>query len=237
MFIGTILDKVKSALQSQTCALCEQKQAAPNQFCASCTEKLSIRQAEAVLDMPFCQIHAATTFNPTVKKLLYGHKFYNRTGHIPQLTAMLVQYWQNLPPYLGLKEIHPESILVVPVPPHGENASLIDLFASRFARHFGYDYRHDVLSWMREVRPQHHIHEKDRRITNVAQSLRFKSGIVSGYDKIIVVDDITTTGATLLEASRAFHDEAGSHSRRQDLICLAVSKVPMGAQMRSGEAE
>lgn len=237
MFIGTILEKVKTALQSQSCLLCEQKPAAPRQFCHSCTERLSIRNAEPVLDMPFCLIHAATTFNPMVKKLLYGHKFYNRTEHIPQLTGMLVQYWESLPTYLGLKDVHPENVLVMPIPPHGANASLIDMFASRFARHFGYDYRHDILTWMRDVRPQHHIHEKDRRYSNVAQSLRLKSGIVSGYEKIIVVDDITTTGATLLEASRAFHDEVGSLSRQQDLVCLAVSQVPIGAQLRSGEME
>lgn len=237
MFIGTILEKVKTALQNQTCMLCEQKQAAPNSFCIPCAEKLGIRKPEPVLDMPFCLIHAATSFNPQVKRLLYGHKFYKRTENIPKLAAMLVHYWSSLPAYLSLKDVHPENVLVLPIPAHGDNVSLIDRFACRFARHFGYDYRHDVLTWMRDVRPQHHIHEKDRRYSNVAQSLRMKSGIVSGYEKVIVVDDITTTGATLLEASRAFHDEVGNLERQQDLVCLAVSQVPIGSQLRSGEAE
>lgn len=235
MFIGTILERVKTALQNQSCLLCQQKLHGSSQFCEQCTEKLGIREPDPIIDMPFCLIHAATTFNPTVKKLIYGHKFHNRTEHISQLVGLLIQYWQSLPPYLSLNEVHPENVLVVPIPPHEGNVSLIDMFASRFARHFGYDYQHDVLNWMRDVRPQHRIHEKERRFSNVAQSLRLKSGIVSGYEKIIVVDDITTTGATLLEASRAFHDEVGRLHRQHDLICLAVSQVPIGAQLRSGE--
>ena len=237
MFIGSILEKVKNALQNQSCLLCQQKLYAASQFCHSCTEKLGIREPEALIDMPFGLVHAATTFNPTVKKLIYGHKFYKRTEYIAQLTGLLIQYWETMPKYLGLNDVHPENVLVLPIPPHQGNASLIDMFASRFARHFGYDYQHDVLTWMREVRPQHRIHEKGSRFSNVAQSLRLKSGVVSGYQKIIVVDDITTTGATLLEASRAFHDEVGTTHRQQDLICLALSQVSIGSQLRSGEEE
>lgn len=238
MFLGTILEKVKIALQNQSCLLCEQKLAASKHFCHQCTEKLGIREPDPIIDMPFCLTHAATTFNPAVKKLLYGHKFYNRTDNIPQLTGLLIQYWQSLPSYLGLQKVHPENVLVLPIPPHAGQVSLIDLFASRFARHFGYDYQHDVLTWMRDVRQQHRIHDKGLRFKNVAQSMRLKGGIVSGYEKIIVIDDITTTGATLLEASRAFHDELGSRQAgQQDLICLAVSQVPIGMQLRSGEAE
>jgi predicted amidophosphoribosyltransferase len=108
------------------------------------------------------------------------------------------------------------------------------MFACRFARHFGYDYNHQAMTWIREVRPQHRIHDKRERFNNISQSLYLKSGLMSGYEKVIVVDDITTTGATMLEASRAFHNEVGDPSRQSDVIGLAITKVPLGTQSRSG---
>lgn len=237
MFIDTLIEKMKAALQNQACLQCEQKLGNHSQFCPRCQEQLGLRVATPVIESAYCLGHAATDFNPTVKKLLYGHKFYNRKEYIAHLSGLLIHYWQHLPPYYGFSKVHPENVLVIPIPPHGGNVSLIDMFAARFARHFGYDYRHDALSWVREVRQQHRIHEKSSRFSNIAQSLHMKSGIVSGYERIIIVDDITTTGATLLEASRAFHNEVGSMARRNDLSCLTVTRIPLGTQFRSGDIE
>ncbi len=205
-----------------------------NRFCERCHEKLGIRQPEAVLDTNYCTIHAASNFNPNIKRILYGHKFHNRMEHVPQLAGLLVQYWKSIPASMGFNVVHPENVLVIPIPPHNSEASLIDMFASQFARHFGYDYRHDLLTWMREVKPQHRIHDKQQRLNNISQSLHLKSGVVSGYEKVIVIDDITTTGATLMEASRAFRTEAANPTTGQNkVICLTVARVPMGAQIRN----
>jgi predicted amidophosphoribosyltransferase len=237
MFIGTFIEKVKMALQNPVCLLCNNRLGTPDQFCVSCQDKLGIRHPEPIIDNAYCHCHAATTFNPTVKRLVYGHKFYNRIEHISQLTGLLVEYWDRAQPFLCFDKVHPENVLVIPIPPHAGQPSLIDMFASRFARHFGYDYHHQALSWIRDVRPQHRIHEKAERFSNISQSLYLKSGLVSGYEKIIVIDDITTTGATMLEASRAFRNEVGTPSRWQDdVICLAVTKVPLGTQSRSGRS-
>jgi predicted amidophosphoribosyltransferase len=247
MFIGTLLEKVKLALYTPACLCCGQRLNASHKFCRRCTEKYAFRQPFPLMESPTCVIHAATRFNPAVKKLLYGYKFYNRTEQLPQLTGLLVQYWEAVlavpgPSGNALRACHPENVLVLPIPPHADKAGLVDRFASRFARHFGYDYQHDVLHWMREVRPQHHIHEKTNRYRNIAQSLRLKSGVISGYEKILVLDDITTTGATLLEASRAYQDEIGTESDcaiagHPDLINLTITHVPLGSQLRSGESE
>ncbi|WP_373531024.1 ComF family protein [Vampirovibrio sp.] len=238
MFIDTFIDKVKIALRNPTCTACQQKLHTQAKFCARCHEKLGIRQPEPILSTPNCAIHAATNLNPHIKRVLYGHKFHNKVEHVPQLAALLVQYWNNIPPGVGFQVVHPENVLVIPIPPHGGEASRVDMFASQFARHFGYDYRHDVLTWMREVKPQHRIHDKQTRLANIAQSLYLKSGIVSGYEKVIVVDDITTTGATLLEASRAFGNEAAHHQpERHNVVCLAVARVPLGAQIRTAEVD
>lgn len=238
MFIDTLIDKVKSALGSSTCVNCDQKLQEGLKFCHRCREKLGLRQPKAVLSGSNYTIHAASNFNPNIKRILYGHKFYNRVEHIPQLSGLLIEYWNTMPPSSGFKAVHPENVLVIPIPPHHGELSRIELFASQLARHFGYDYRPDLLSWMRNVKPQHRIHDKQSRLHNINQSLHLKSGVVSGYEKIIVVDDITTTGATFLEAARAFRCEAANLADTNNhLVCLAVTRVPLGAQIRAAEIE
>src|SRR5689334_23047225 len=96
MLIGTLLEKIKGALQNQTCLLCSEHLPSEKQFCERCIAKLNFREPQPILDLPFGQIHAATTLNPEVKRLLYGHKFYKRQEYIPQLTGMLVHYWESL---------------------------------------------------------------------------------------------------------------------------------------------
>lgn len=237
MFIGTLIDKVKFALQNHSCQSCGQKPGEGGTFCKRCREKLKIRLPEPILETPLCAIHAATDFNPALKRILYGHKFYNRTEHVPQLSGILTDYWSSLPPCFGFSKVHPENVLVMPIPPHRGNVSLIDRFAGQFARHFGYDYRHDALTWTREVKAQHRIHDRRHRLDNIASSLHLKSGIVAAYEKIIIVDDITTTGATLLEASRAFRSEAANRPERDRLVCLAITRIALGEQVRAGEVE
>lgn len=239
MFIDTFIDQVKVALRNSTCVACQQKLQTHGKFCPRCHEKMGIRQPEPILSTPNGAIYAATNLNPSIKRILYGHKFHNRVEHVPQLSALLIQYWETIPPSTGFQVVHPENVLVIPIPPHTGEVSRVDRFASQFARHFGYDYRHDALTWMREVKPQHRIHDKQTRLVNISQSLYLKSGLVSGYEKVIVLDDITTTGATLLEAGRAFGNEAAHHHypERGKVVCLAVARVPLGAQIRATEAE
>lgn len=198
-----------------------------------------MRRPDPVLQNAYCAVHAATNFNPQIKRILYGHKFHNRLDHVPLLAGLLKQYWDSLPPQFGFKVVHPENVLVVPIPPHAGEPSLIENFALQFAKHFGYDYRPDLLSWRREIKPQHRIHDKQQRLNNIHKSMHLKSGIVSGYEKVIIIDDMMTTGATLLEASRAFRSESADAAEivARKLFSLVVTRVPLGAQIRSAEVE
>jgi predicted amidophosphoribosyltransferase len=231
MFIGTLLDKVKTALQSQVCDYCEQKTAPGEPFCGRCQETLGIRTPQAVMDIPGFLCHAATTFNPAVKKILYGHKFHARRENTPKLASLLIQYWRNLLPELE-SGIHPENVLVAAIPPHGNEQSRVSPIAAKFARHFGYDFQPDTLIWAKDVKPQHSIHDKRQRFLNLDRSLDVNHTLITDHARIIIVDDLTTTGATLHEASRAFQGER-LRGKRLEVVSLAVTKVPFGQQAQS----
>jgi predicted amidophosphoribosyltransferase len=227
MKFETLLEKVKAALKSPICLHCEQKlQKASMHFCVRCRETLGVRQPKAVVDLPSFICHAATHFNPAIKKILYGYKFYNQEFLEPKLAGLLIDYWEefiNLVP----KRVHPENILVVPIPSHHNETSKVEGFARRFSRHFGYDFRPGMLQWQRRIEPQHTIHEKQARFTNIAGSLQVNKRGLRGHEAIIILDDLTTTGATLHEANQALRQSL-AHPEQMEIITLAVTKVPLG---------
>jgi predicted amidophosphoribosyltransferase len=193
-----------------------------------------LRTPQAVIDIPGFLCHGATTFSPAVKKLMYGHKFYAQPENTPKLAALLVDYWQRFLPQL--ENVHPENVLVVSLPPHAGERDRVAPMASRFARHFGYEYQPQALVWAKDIKPQHTIHDKRQRFLNVSMSLAVDYSLISEHARILIVDDITTTGATLHEASRVFHGER-LRAKRLDVITLAVTKVPFGLQTRFSECE
>lgn len=235
MFIDSLLEKVKTALQSNHCQHCEHKTVQDEPFCVRCQETFGIRTPQSIIDIPNFLCHAATTFNPAVKKILYGHKFYGRSEHIPALAALLRLYWQHLLPELH-SGVHPENVLVAPIPPHAGEQSRVAPIAAKFARHFGYDFQPDALVWVKDVKPQHSIHDKKQRFLNIARSLEVNHKVISAHGRVIIVDDLTTTGATLHEASRVFHGER-LRSKQLEVVSLAITKVPFGLQGRISERE
>lgn len=232
MRIGTFFERVKTALQSGVCLHCRQKANVEFQFCClRCREVLGFRSPQAVTSSEGFPCHAATSFNATVRKVLYGYKFYGQQEREPLLAGLLTNYWADLPDSATITRIHPKNVLVVPVPPHEGKASRVDGFAKRFARYFGYDYRPDVLCWTREVAPQHTLLERRERLRNIAGGMALRHDLGGTYQRIVVTDDLMTTGATLREACRALRGmtsgQEGQDTAGREIIGLTVSRVPL----------
>ena len=220
-----LFESVKAALRTAACLYCGMKtpdRASP--FCPHCRETLGLREPRPVSGSgPAC--HAATNFNPAVKKLLYGYKFYGQHERASPLAGLLIHYWEAL---LSAQSTectqNANELLVVPIPPHQPGKSRVTGFARRFARRFDYDFHPDFLRWRRSIVPQHTLYEKQSRFANVADSLYVNSNACRGHKRILVLDDLTTTGATLQEAARAIRQIDPDPAA---MIALAVARVPI----------
>jgi predicted amidophosphoribosyltransferase len=221
---AVLLEKVRGALQSPICWQCGEKPVSrPQLFCKRCREWLSLRTPAPLLEVGSGRnCHAATTFNSSVKKLIYGYKFYGESHFGSCLAGLLIDYWSQMPPAMATGKCHPESVMVVPIPPRTGQKSHLESYASRFARHFGYDFCPDGLRWTREVEPQHILHERGLRLKNIAASLTVGQEVLGRYAKVLLIDDLTTTGATLQEACRALAE----CQDMENILALAVSQVP-----------
>lgn len=68
------------------------------------------------------------------------------------------------------------------------------------------EYRDDILLKMRETESQVSMKDRNARLANARGSFCVKVGVDLTSQVCVVVDDVTTTGATLREARRALRD-------------------------------
>ncbi len=119
-----------------------------------------------------------------------------------------------------------QEITLVPVPQYkkktasrGFNQSAV--IADWFSQEIPESRVEDVLEKTKETLPQSHLADRKARIRNIDGTMQTKNPPASGLDpkKIyIVVDDVTTTGATFLEAKRALQTAGAKH-----ILCIALA--------------
>lgn len=97
--------------------------------------------------------------------------------------------------------------VVVPVPLHpkkmrkrGFNQSV--LIAGALAEDLGWEMRNDVLVRIKHTEAQAQIKDQQAREANVAQAFQVKEGLENKEKPIVLVDDVLTTGATMLSAAQ-----------------------------------
>lgn len=78
-----------------------------------------------------------------------------------------------------------------------------------------FELREDLLERVRDTRPQARLSGAERR-ENMRDAFRAKDAV--NGKRIVLVDDVTTTGATLAHAKRALRD-AGA----RDVVCVALA--------------
>ncbi len=219
--LASLLEKLQGALKSPACAQCAQAlpHGGERLFCPPCAGQLGLRPPEPLIALPDYAGFAASHFTPPLKRLIYGYKFYERHQDVPLLADILIDYWKQVP----LGGLHPENTAVVPVPPHAGKTPHLAPVARRFARHFGYEYAPQSLAWVRETAPQHSLEGRRARYRNVAHGMAVPENAWRHWQRVIILDDLTTTGATLAEAARAM--AKANLPGAPELITLAVAKV------------
>lgn len=163
-------------------------------YCPNCKKKLKTRLKGVLI--------AANYDSQPVKEMIHNLK-YNGLIEISELLGELL--YQKLMP-LDLPDC-----LIVPVPLHrkrqnfrGFNQS--ELIARYIAKKLGLNFA-DCIRRVRDTKPQVALKREERR-KNVVGSFYCNGDSIIGKN-IILVDDVTTTGATLSECAKALK-EAGA---------------------------
>jgi ComF family protein len=114
--------------------------------------------------------------------------------------------------------------IVVPVPLHRQRKkergfNQVELFARPLAKRLGIPYR-PVLLMRTRPRPEKHLLDYQERWESVRGAFALKQGGRVDNSRILLLDDVMTTGATLDACSRALAD-AGASS----VIALTIARA------------
>lgn len=169
-------------------------------FCGKCRLRLARQKKICHKDYPFV-LGAATSYsNELAKELIHYLKFKFVKSAARALGELLAVYMRGT-------GFSPKNFIVIPVPlsarrlrERGFNQS--GLVAERFATLAGLAAFPGVLLRIRDARPQSESKNADERRKNVRGAFVVKNPELVSGKNIILLDDVITSGATMLEAAR-----------------------------------
>jgi len=162
----------------------------PSLLCAECRQDLS----------PFKKIFAPTLYEGVMKEAIHLLKYRRKKGIMKRLEKILkVYFFQTDLPFSKFD-------LVVPIPLHRKKLkergfNQAELLARVIATHFGLELVKNNLQRVKITRSQTSL-SKPQRIENIKGAFQFRNKGKFQAKKILLVDDVYTTGTTVREAAR-----------------------------------
>lgn len=178
---------------------------------------------------PFDSARSATLYTDVVREGIHQLKFGGRLHWVPPLADLLCRLLE--------REGTPEADFILPVPLHTERVkergfNQSGLLARALGQRIGLEVRHDLLIRRQWTTPQTRLDRKERlRNVKGAFGLSPEGGQVAG-SRIILIDDVFTTGTTISECSRELkrHKAAEVHVLTVARVAPEQIRMPVGDQ-------
>ncbi len=193
--IRTLVSKILSILFPSYCYTCKKD---GETICSSC-----LQSYKKPIDSPSLYILSAFSYkDERIKKIIHAIKYFHREDLIKPLVLELANIIKGNPLYTN----HPQNAFtLVPIPMPTMRKSIrgynqAEKIAIELSKHSFFPINNNIL--MRSHSPTRQVHSKTKseRLLNQQNSFKVLSDITNMH--IILVDDVTTTGATLNEARK-----------------------------------
>ena len=189
-------------------------------FCGTCSARLPDQKKICHKDTPFLLGAAGAYDDEPLRAIIHALKFQGITYAAKPLAAILARYVARLKLMPGLHDY-----VVAPMPLSSQRArargfNQSALIARPFAAALGLPFDDHLVSRIEHRKPQSDTEDIFERRENIKGCFAPTPGADVQNKKIVLVDDVTTSGTTFTEAARALKT-AGA----KKIFALACAKA------------
>ena len=182
-------------------------------MCSKCYDSLEFLSYDKRFATNGITIYCAGVYEKNLQKLIRGLKYHNQKDLAFYQAKFMWEYWQNIS--------ENKNYTVIPVPLHKNRQNKrrynhMELVAEEFCRLAGYQLNTKLITRIKDTKPQYKL-TREERSQNLHNAFMIdKNEIIN--DKILIIDDICTTGSTFEEITKCLQ-KAGI----TDITCFATT--------------
>ncbi len=206
------------------CLACGRRLAAGT-LCGTCKNTIGGPPAIALksMDMDGCGGYyflgaAGRYHNHVLKTLIHALKFGGIKSAAQPLAEILAHHARTIRLPLKMFQVVPIPLSKTRMRERGFNQST--LIAERFARALGVPLEKNILIRTRHKKPQSRTETLAERLENIHDCFAAREDAIPVQKNIILIDDVSTSGSTFLEAARVL-TAAGAKT----ILALAIAKA------------
>lgn len=183
------------------CLFCREKNGSINGYiCKDCYENLEVLDKEINIDSPYIKkAYYSLSYNRYIREKVKDYKYNGKNYLCKPFGEIMLRTIKN-------KEIDKDIDVILYVPTHRRKEALrgynqAEILADYISKVLGKPLLKNNLVKIRWTKEQSHSNKIDR-IINLKDSFRIKQPNEIEGKKILLIDDIVTTGVTMEECSR-----------------------------------
>ena len=183
-------------------------------MCSSCFDKLDYLPAQVNRIYNDIPIYCAGVYDKNLQKMIRGLKYHNQKDLAYFQAKFMYLYWRML-------DIDGD-FCIIPVPIYQKRKKQrkynhMELVAKEFAQFCDYDVNTELITRIKDTKPQYKLN-KSQRILNLDKAFKVNKNTLKENKKLLIIDDICTTGSTFEEMIRELNKEGF-----YDIICFATT--------------
>lgn len=208
-FLITLLDLI----YRKKCYFCRSSKESIR-MCSKCYAKLMHLPVKTNRIINKINVYCAGSYSKELQKLIRGLKYHNQKDLAYFQAKFMFEYWQKLN-YTG-------DFQVIAVPLHEKRLrkrkyNHMELVAGQFCRITGYEPNFNLIKRVKDTKPQYKLSKKER-VENLNNAFEVDKSKLMADKKVLILDDICTTGSTFEEMIREFHK-----NNIYDIICFSTT--------------